>query len=261
MNNYLKQYYKIALITAISFLFAACAKDEYYVDGGKAEAKFNGNILEFLNSKPVPFDSVAQIVVLAGMEETFKNDTITFFAPTDLVIKQSLQFLNIQLFSLGKDTIKALSDVSPVIWKKYLSRYIMDGTNILKDYPQIDFDIRAVYPGMNTFNLAGNELYNIGVVYNDQNSVKYIGYRQLAYSFIPDRSKPLDNWMTAAVATSDIRPTNGVVHALAFTITSITVVDGTLSDVKSRIGALPTSSAANLFGFGFDFIREVVLSK
>jgi len=54
------------------------------------------------------------------------------------------------------------------------------------------------------------------VVYNSANGIKYIGYRQLVFSYIPDISKPNDNWYISYIASSDIKPTNGMVHSLRY---------------------------------------------
>lgn len=259
MTNYLKQYKKLLLLAVVTILFASCEKNTYYIDGGKSDPKIKGTVLEFLKSKPA-FDSVAQVVEIAGMEDVFRDSIITFFAPTDLVIKETVRVLNANLFFEGKDTIQKLDDVNPLLWRKYLSKYIMRGKNKLQDFPQIDFDIRTVYPGANTYDYTGAHLYNIGVVRNDQNGIRYAGYRQLAYTFIPDPAFPLENWRTAAVATSDLEPTNGVVHVLAYTVRTPKPGDPVVpgEDIV-KIGALPISRFANLFGMSFDFIIEAIL--
>ncbi len=252
MINYFKKYKVASFIALLACTFLGCSKDDYFIDGGKSNGEFKGSMLDLLKSKPGPLDTIAAIVELSGLKETFEKDTFTFFAPTDLSIKQTILILNREfLFPLGKDTVKKLDDISPALWKKYLTRYMMKGTNRLKDYPQVDFDIRSVYPGLNTYNYSGADLFNVGGVFNDQNKVRYIGYRQLAYSYVPDPSKPLDNWVTAAVSTSDLKPNNGIVHVLAFTSLS----------TSSTIGALPASTRADYFGFGFDFMSDVEQSK
>jgi hypothetical protein len=96
----------------------------------------------------------------------------------------------------------------------------------------------------------------IEVVYNSANGVKYTGYRQLSYSYIPDAANP-DRFIAAAVASSDIQPKNGSVHALAIT-TSVIVNDRELS---IAIGETLTDLGANVFGFNGDFNQEVILSK
>ncbi|MHB1177122.1 MAG: fasciclin domain-containing protein [Daejeonella sp.] len=252
MKNIILSFIKpLALFSAFLIIMAtSCSKDKYFVDGGKSDPVFKGNMLQFLNSN-AKFDTIAQIVKLAEMEDVFKNEKITFFCPTDEVIRRTIGTvktggLNSFLFSRGKDTIKTLSDVEPAIWIKYLSRYIYKGAFKLKDYPQLDFSLKPVYPGAFYYSI-NNDLANIGVVYNPVNGVKYTGYRQLSISFLPDPSSP-DKFIPAAVATSDIQPSNGVVHVLAIAL-------------GNNIGEVLTSTEANYFGFGGEFMNEVVLSK
>lgn len=252
MKNIILIYMKpVALfLVFLIIMVTSCKKDKYFIDGGKSDPVFKGNMLQYLNSN-AKFDTIAQIIKLAGMEDVFKNEKITFFCPTDEVIRRTIgnvrtDGLNSRLFSRGKDTIKTLSDVDPAIWKKYLSRYLFKGSYTLKDYPQLDFSLKPVYPGAFYYSY-NNDLANIGVVYNPVNGVKYTGYRQLTISFLPDPSNP-DRFIPAAVATSDIQPSNGVVHVLAIAL-------------GSNIGEVLTSTEANLFGFGGDFITEVILNK
>ncbi|WP_293309296.1 hypothetical protein [Pedobacter sp. UBA5917] len=211
----------IMICAALLLLLNACKRDEYYVDGGKANPDYPGSMLKYLQDKKVPFDTVAQIVKLAGMEQQFSSEDFTFFAFDDDVIKRTIGTvntagLNNYLFYSGKDTLKTLDQIPPAIWKKYLQRYMFKGSNRLKDYPQIDLGLRSIYPGALYYDY-NNSVANIGVNFNDANGVKYIGYRQLMFSFIPDISKPNDSWTTVPVASSDIKPTNGVVHTLSYT--------------------------------------------
>ncbi len=198
--------------------FAACKRDAYYTDGGLAQAKFNGTVLQYLSSKPVEFDTLVQIIKLAGLAPVLSNEDITFFAPNDVNIKALIGRLdqggvNQRLYQEGRDTIKVLADVDSLIWRKYLLRYIYKGKNKLVDYPQIDFNQQAIYPGQIYYSY-NNSVANIGVVYNDAGGIRYMGYRQLHISYIPDISKPTENWKTVRVSSSDIQPDNGVVHVL-----------------------------------------------
>src|SRR5690606_33703996 len=130
---------------------------------------------------------------------------------------------NQQLYDLGLDTIETLADIDSVIWRKYLERYLFHGKKLLKDYPQIDFDILSTFGGEN-YLAYNNTISNIGVVFNDavtdagkptETRLKYMGYRQLTISFIPNVSFPFNNWESVYVISSDIEPDNGIVHALA----------------------------------------------
>lgn len=205
----------------------ACNKDDYYTDGGLANPHFDGTMMDYLDAKPIEFDSVAQIVRLAGLEETFKTEEFTFFCPRDRDIKDLISDyrhggVNGKLYELNRDTVKTLSDIDSTIWRKYLLRYMFKDKNLLADYPQIDFDVLNIYPGQNYYSY-GNTVCKIGVVFNDaissdkKSTLKYMGYRQLYICYIPNLSYP-DNWADPAkVASSDIQPTNGVIHALDYT--------------------------------------------
>lgn len=214
------------MVACVLLLTTACSKDDYYVDGGLANPIFEGSVMDYLDSKPMQFDTIAQIVRLGGLEEMFQTGEFTFFAPSDEDIKDLIGALdrggvNQQLYVLGRDTIVTLADVDSLIWRRYLLRHMFTGKNKLMDYPQIDVNLLNIYPGQNYYALSG-EVSNIGVVYHDavssdgESSIKYMGYRQLQISYIPDVSFPT-SWITVRVASSDIQPINGIVHALDYT--------------------------------------------
>lgn len=252
MENYNKRYIHLLVVSCALLLvvFAGCKKDEYYEDGGITDPNFKGDLLSYLQSN-AKFDTIAQIIKLADMEDVFKKEQITFFCPTDEVVRRTIGTyekggLNTLLFNEGKDTIRVLSDVDGEIWKKYLMRYIVKGNKKLKDYPQIDFNLRAIYPGGYYFTYL-NETVNIGVVYNSANGVNYTGYRQLSISFLQNPNNT-ESMISAAIASSDIQCNNGVAHVLALTL-------------NSNIGDVVTHAGANSFGFGPDFSNEVLLSR
>ncbi|SEW22096.1 hypothetical protein SAMN05428988_3285 [Chitinophaga sp. YR573] len=201
------------VLIGILLLVASCKKDNYYKDSGAHDPHFKGSTLDYLDATPFYFDSVAAVVRLAGMEEVFKSDTLTFFAPTDISILRLIKDLNYNLYSQGYDTVKVLSDVPSAIWQNYLEMYMFHGANQLKDYPQIDYGLIAIYPGQGYLSWNGTPM-NIGVIYNDDNGVKYVGYRQLTLAYIPDPARPRDNWYMVHVASSNILTDNGVVHTL-----------------------------------------------
>jgi hypothetical protein len=211
----------IIVCAGLLLVLMSCKKDKYYIDGGKAKADFPGDMLQYLESKPVPFDTIAQIVKLAGLEDTFHNTDFTFFAPDDDVIKRTIGdaktqgSLNEFLFYTGKDTVKKLSDIDPAIWKKYLERYMFKGVNRLKDYPQIDLTLQNQYPGALYYSYSG-DVSNIGVIYGDANNVKYIGPRSLVIGYILDITNAQTAVFRTLISSSDIKPKNGVVHTLQY---------------------------------------------
>lgn len=224
MNTYKNITKGVTLFVLFAALLTTgCKKYEHYLDTGITNAKYNGNILQYLESKPLQFDTLAQVIKLAGMEEVFKNEEITFFAPQDPSIGDAINRLNTYLNFTGKDSVRTLSDIKPKAWKEILSMYVYKGTNRLKDYRQVDTLALDTYSGQGYLSYNGSAL-NIGVIFNDAVngpkekpiSIKYAGYRQLMLSYIPDLSRPKSFWVNAPVSSSDINPTNGIVHALKF---------------------------------------------
>jgi len=52
------------------------------------------------------------------------------------------------------------------------------------------------------------------VVYNSANDVKYVGYRQLYLTYIEKPAQIMKSYQNAPVASSNIKPLNGVIHVL-----------------------------------------------
>lgn len=214
-RNSLKNILPLVCIIGL-FLAAGCKKD-YYKDTGVHKPNYDGTVLEYLESRPDYFDSIVKIIKLADMEQIFDKEEITFFAPADSSVNYSIAYVNERLKDLGRPQIHNLEQVSPVVWRKYLSRYVFKGKKSMSDYRQIDPENLSAYPGQIYASYDGL-LMNIGVVYGDAGGVKYAGYRQLHISFIPSASTPLDysTWYSAYVASVNIAPTNGYVHALRY---------------------------------------------
>lgn len=214
----MKHFKKIgfAMLITMVVMSTGCKKD-YYKDTGLHTAEFNGSVYDYLQSKPEYFDTVLQVIKLAGMEDVFKSEDITFFAPADSSINRSIQFFNLIQGSQGRQLITRLDQVKPEVWKHQLSLYLFKGKKSMNDYRQIDPQNLSAYPGQIYASYDGS-LMNIGVIYNDAGGVKYVGYRQLMISYIPSKSAPRDyaSWFSAIVASVNVAPKNGYVHVLVY---------------------------------------------
>jgi hypothetical protein len=207
----------LCCLSATLLILAGCSKDKYFEDSGKVNGTFQGNVLEYLKSKPQFFDSVTKVIRLAGMENIFATEPITFFAPGDSSIRSTIAELNRQLSLQGKQTVYRLEQIKPEVWRAQLARYLFKGKKTMNDFPQLDPSNVAAYPGQIYASYDG-AIMNAGVVYNDAGGVKYAGYRQLTLAYIPSPSAPRDylSWYSSTVASVNIAPTNGYVHALRY---------------------------------------------
>lgn len=244
----MKSLLKLKLFLVLIILgFVACKKDDF-IDTGVHNPKFNGTVWQYLETRPDMFDTLMVALKIAKLDEVLKKDEVTFFAPSDPSILKAVWRLNNMLFISGQDTVTKLEQVKPEVWRKYLGQYIVKGKYVAKDFAQIDTVNLAAYPGGIYKNFNGTDM-NIGVLYNDVLSndqlIKYAGYRQLyinlPYSIvIPDEIKDyFTPFITAPVATSDIQPTNGVLHVLQFS-KHVLGFQGTLfANEAYTLGVLP----------------------
>jgi len=215
--------YKTLLFLLMGILSVLTGCKKYYIETGLHEAKYNGNIMQYMEAKKPFFDSTLTVIKLAGLADVVSNETITFFAPPSGSIYKSVKQLNLYLRVQGKDTVSKLTQIKPIVWKNILSQYIFKGANRLKDYPQRDTLSYLAFPGQG-YTSYGGRIMNIGVIFQDAvvynssgaeiSRVAYAGYRQLFLAYIPDLSNPQISLVNVPIATSDIQPTNGVLHVL-----------------------------------------------
>lgn len=190
-------------------LFSACQKD-YYEDSGLQKGVFAESCLQFLEQDPFLFDSLTQVIHLAGMDGIFEDSSITFFAPTDHSIAKALNELNSERYDKFKDSLQ-LAEVPGEVWRKFLSRYIFRSHYMLKDIPRRDASELNVYPGMNIQSWDGY-IMNLGVSFSSYSGTEDVGPRQVTITDIGDLADPAN--ITAGVGTSDLQTKNGVIHVL-----------------------------------------------
>lgn len=195
----------------------SCKKNAYFHDSGTHEADYDGSVFEYLqNHKYHQFDSLCKVIQLAGLEDVFHNESITFFAPADTTIKRTIQVINRNFYNRGKDTITSLHQLSSKFWKKQLSYYLFKGERRLKDYPQIDPGLIQTFPGQFYDSYQGKKML-IGVIFNSAGGVQYAGYRQIIINYFSGVLPPTGVLSYAnLIATSDIHPKNGIIHALQY---------------------------------------------
>jgi hypothetical protein len=205
----------LALICLV-LLTQACKKD-YYADGGLANPVYNGTIYDYLTEKTMYFDTIKQIVDLAGMKDMMMSDTITFFAPTDDVIRVAMNDLNAERYATMKDSV-TLSDIGAEVWRKFLGMYILKGKRVAGTFPRVSPENISAFPGINYIMLDGYIL-NIGLEYTSYNGVEAVGPRILMVTDITFDPTNFRNNPKVRVVSSDIQPKNGVIHALSISHT------------------------------------------
>ncbi|MDO4162804.1 MAG: fasciclin domain-containing protein [Bacteroides sp.] len=245
MKSTLKAVPALLLAAFMSVLMSNCQDDSYLIDGGISTPNYDGTIWEYLNSRPDYFETLVKIIEIADMVDVFDSEEITFFAPTDWSINGSVNYLSERLYRyLGEDSIYDLRQIPAEVWKEYLSMYILKGSYLLNDIPQIDTTNIASYSGQAYLSYGGRSM-NAGVVYADASGVKYAGYRQIIYSYVNDFTTM--DMQNAYIATCNIQPTNGVVHVIRF--------------IDHAFGYYYTEFAAKAINAGIIPIEEIGIDK
>ncbi|WP_447640637.1 MULTISPECIES: hypothetical protein [Chitinophagaceae] len=226
----------VYLLGFVLLLAYGCKKNDYYKDSGTTNPNYSGTVLDYLHSQPGQFDSISKIIHLAGMDDVFRNQTITFFASSDSSVHLAMQTLNDQLAMLGMQPIDRLEQIDSSVWRKYVSLYLFNGAKSLNDYPQVDWSNFSAFSGQ-SYASYGGYLMNIGVVFNDAGGIQYAGYRQLQLSYIGSQTSPKDItlWLTLPVVSANIHPSNGYVHALSYLYSRTTTSGGTATMIEILI--------------------------
>lgn len=201
------------LLIAGAFL-TSCTKDDYYKDGGMANPKYNGTIFQYLQTRPDMFDTITYIIERAGLKDKIEQEDVTFFCPTDQSVVDAMRNLNSYRYSTYKDSVQ-LKDVPPIIWKRFLERYIMEGKHLAKDFARVDPDNINAYPGINYVTIGGYIL-NIGLIYQNYGGVEAVGARIIRVTDVSLDPNNFKNNNSVIVMTSDIQPTKGILHVLRY---------------------------------------------
>lgn len=208
-NNNRKIFQLIFLLLSVSVL-SGCSSNDYLVDGGKSNPYYDGNVMQYLESRPDLFKDLVTVIKLTKWEDILKNEEVTFFAPTDFTIAKSVDRMNYNLYNYkGMDKITDLSQVKPKVWEDLIGMYVMEGKYRLNDIAQLDTAAVSAFPGQTNFTYDRSYKMTMGVCYGDANGIKYAGYRQVMYAY-QDFGYP----EYAYVSSCNIEPVNGIVHVL-----------------------------------------------
>lgn len=209
----MKKILQWPLLLLCMVLFTQACKKDYYVDGGTANPHYKGTIYDYLTEKTMYFDTIRAIVELAGLKDMMTKQEVTFFSPTDDVIRVAMNLVNGSRFAAGKDSVK-IADIGAEVWRKFLGMYIMKGKHVAGSFPRVMYSNINAFPGIN-YVMLDNYILNIGLEYTNYNGVEGVGPRILVVTDVTYDPRNFRNNPRVQVVSSDIQPTNGVVHALS----------------------------------------------
>lgn len=191
----------------IAILSISCSTEDNYIDTGISNGKHDCSIYEYLHSNSYNWDSTVLVIERAGLVDIFEGKDsrypqITFFGPTNHSITR---------FML-QNNYKKVSEIPTDICKELILKHVVNGKFMKKDiefgFRNIDGDIE----GGTHFTCIGNNILHAYKLRESWGGVDNSGAIRLFLISETAMTK-------VPMASPDIEPNNGVVHALNYTYT------------------------------------------
>ena len=183
-------------ITAIVILVSACTTDWNFTNTGLANEQFEGNTYEYLASQPGDWDSVRLIIDRAGRASEFATGNFTFFGPTNHSIRRWMI----------ANSIATIRDIPVERCRQLLDAHLLDQQLLRDDIPEGEF-INSEWRGGKEYTFRSGRAIAIYRVLGSYMNIPKAGAAEIYLR--------RDGTVTS-VASSNIRTTNGVVHALEY---------------------------------------------
>ncbi len=210
----------ILLGLLLSVLFIGCTKYNQ-IDTGIAQKKFPGNMYEYFQSDSYNWDSLLLMIEYTGVKDYFTGEKpgyeeITFFGPTNHSIRREIFRETKPNTTTWVDepiykSVKEYVDANGVDFcKELILRHIVKGKYEVKDIPRGTGDDDAS-----------------GIIFTSAFGSKFrvFSFRE-PFEKVPDAGAVVlyirgGSGMSTSidVASTDIEPTNGIVHSLAYGFT------------------------------------------
>lgn len=222
---------KYILFMTIFFLLVSCNTKYNIIETGLANGKFDGNMYEYLLSNRYNWDSTRLMIERANLVDLFEGkrdgfEQITFFGPTNHSIRRYMLDEGISSIAEMDEEFCYEMIMRCVVKGKYMRDDIPFGKNTAsEDDGDDDFDEYYEYDdegdhtdenqgtgGTVLMGALGNRfwIYSFRESYND---VAGVGAVVLYIKSLETGGTMID------VASTNIEPTNGVVHSLHYNFT------------------------------------------
>lgn len=200
---------KVVLYIIILVSILSCSKQDV-IDTGISSPYFDGNMMEYLRSDDYNWKLTVEMIEHAGLTDLFEGkDTdypeITFFGLKSHSIQRWLWARNVE----------KVSETDPAECRYHLMRMLVKGKFLKNDIDYRNMEYLIIDPKQD----GGTVLETLG-------GGKIKAYRETSdYNGVPElgpeylRLWSMDWNMPVPMATPDIQPKNGVVHALNYGFT------------------------------------------
>ena len=186
----------ILLSIIIAFITVSCSTDWNFVNTGLAKEHFDGTMYEYFKSNRYDWDSLRVMVEHAGLVDLFNgSEAITLFGPTNISIRKWMN-------NNGYESIQGLD--KEMIKTKILD-CVFEGKLLRDEIPEGDFKNQERI-GVKEYTAKSGKTIWI-YRYRLSDGAELHAGAAILY---------LQGNVSTDVASSNIQPTNGVVHSLSY---------------------------------------------
>ena len=203
------------IVLLIAFACFACTTKQEVIDGGISSPYYDGSIMDYLRSNEEQWGYTVEMIERAGLVDLFEGqvDTVpelTFFAPPSWSVFRYIMDLKYE--GTSEVRYESIQDLPVEMCRELILKHVVIGKYLKEDiaFRNMDYDIFAEEQdgGTHFTCMEGNEV----IAYLEQNDYKGFpgvgAIEMYLYSVSVGQMVPL--------ATPDIQPRNGVVHALNY---------------------------------------------
>ena len=212
---------QIILLGLLLSVFVGCTKYNE-INTGIAQKKYPGNMYEYFHSDSYNWDSLLLLIDYTGLKEYFTGEkegyeTITFFGPTNHSIRRwMLNYVEqgmfpwdppVQLYNSMRELVDGLGVEA---CREEILKHVVKGKYEVKDIPR----------GTSSDPLSG-------VMFTSATGFKFrvFSFKE-PYDDVPEGGALIiyigtgrEYTMMLDIASTDIEPTNGIVHSMSYTYT------------------------------------------
>lgn len=201
----------ILLIAAIALFMVSCGTKYNYKDTGLANPHFDGNMYQYLQSNSYNWDSIVLIINRAQLQGVFERDKITFMGVTNITLRKWLMKGGEGFDKFG---YKQVSDIPESVCRTIVMSHVIDGIMMRDDIERAVFDAKGnrIGGGRTVTTRNGNNLL-LWTIQDPYMGVPDVGPVHLKMTTL--KSNGVETG-TNQIASPDIQPKNGVVHAIEY---------------------------------------------
>lgn len=205
------QHKAVALIACLAAL-AGCTKQNVN-DTGITSPYFDGNMMEYFRNNPANWELTVEMIEHAGLTQMIEgNDPdypkITFFAPTTYSVMR-------YVWDNGKESVTEFTQQE---CRDILLKHIVKGKHLKESFGVLDKNYTFNNPlqtGVTDLTCEYGNVLRVYQMKTDFGNVKDMGPVTMHVYSLPNPAN-LNTAILVPLASPDIQPANGVVHALDY---------------------------------------------